>query len=196
MFPTAYQSTLEQYVVAAFADHVYEHASGGFVLDIGCGIGHVTADLADRGLDVLGVEPSRGMLDIARREHPGLRFAHDDAALGATAVEGRALAGVLARSSLIHLPPREVPAVLAGWAARMEPGGVVLIAGQATDTPGAVEEFDHAVAPAWRWHPDRVSEALSAAGFDELWRTLSRPDAGQRFPVSHVLARRRGSSDS
>jgi hypothetical protein len=73
----------------------------------------------------------------------------------------------------------------------MDPGALVAIAGQTTDKPDAVLEFDHLVAPAWRWHPDRLSEVLAEAGFDETWRTISRPDPQHRFPEVHLLARRR-----
>ena len=70
-------------------------------------------------------------------------------------------------------------------------GGVALVVGRTTDIPGEVVEFDHAVAPAWRWHPDRLAAVLSDAGFDEVWRTVSRPDADHRFPGVHLAARRR-----
>jgi SAM-dependent methyltransferase len=47
---------------------------GGPVADVGCGPGHVTAHLHDSGLDAFGIDLSPVMIDIARREHPGLRF--------------------------------------------------------------------------------------------------------------------------
>ncbi|MCP6769125.1 class I SAM-dependent methyltransferase, partial [Klebsiella pneumoniae] len=40
----------------------------------GCGIGLLCGPLRDRGLDVLGVDLSPGMLTIARRRHPDVRF--------------------------------------------------------------------------------------------------------------------------
>ncbi|MEV0947762.1 methyltransferase domain-containing protein [Rhodococcus sp. NPDC049939] len=190
-FPTPYQSPLERHVVAAFADLVRRRPREAVVLDVGCGLGHITADLAAKGLDVVGVDPSRQMLEIARRNYPELRFVHDDAKLESTNLGGRSIAAILARCSLIHLPPSDVPNVLAGWAARMAPGALVAVAGQTTDTVSEISEFDHAVAPAWRWHPDSLSEALSRAGFDEVWRTISRPDVHHRFPEVHLVARRR-----
>jgi len=41
-------------------------AATGRVLDIGCGPGRHALDLQDRGLDVTGLEPSRGAADVAR----------------------------------------------------------------------------------------------------------------------------------
>jgi SAM-dependent methyltransferase len=37
------------------------------ILEFGCGTGMVTADLAERGFDVTGVDPSAAMLDVARQ---------------------------------------------------------------------------------------------------------------------------------
>lgn len=190
-FPEAYTTPLERHVVAAFADLVLGDGLDGVVLDVGCGAGHVAADLAGRGLDVVGIDPSIEMLRLARRHHPELRFVHGDAHLGRTNLDGSDVRAVLARFSLIHVPPAEVAHVLASWAARLPPGGFVAVAGQSTDAAGEAEEFDHRVAPAWRWHPDRLGDELAEAGFDEVWRTVNRPDAVQRFPAVHIVARRR-----
>ena len=58
------------------------------VLEVGCGEGHVTARLAQRfaGARVLGTDFSHTIVDVARREHPGLEFqacsVYDAARLG------------------------------------------------------------------------------------------------------------------
>ncbi|WP_430334763.1 class I SAM-dependent methyltransferase [Rhodococcus sp. ACT016] len=190
-FPGPYLTPLERHAVAAFADLVIESDCTGVVLDVGCGTGHVAADLSERGLDVLGIDPSVEMLGIARRNYPLIRFVHGDAHLDGPELADVPVRAVVARFSLIHLPPVEVSAALQHWAGRLVPGAPVLVAGQSTDVAGDVAEFDHAVAPAWRWHPDRLAEALAEAGFDEVWRTISRPDADHRFPEVHMVARRR-----
>src|ERR1044072_7927715 len=50
-------------------------AGGGRVADVGCGPGHVTAHLNELGVDVFGIDLSPKMIEVARRDHPGLRFA-------------------------------------------------------------------------------------------------------------------------
>ncbi|WTJ96905.1 class I SAM-dependent methyltransferase [Streptomyces sp. NBC_01537] len=57
--------------IDAFADTVSEL---GPVLDVGCGPGTVTAYLAERGLDVSGVDLSPDMIENARRLYPHCRF--------------------------------------------------------------------------------------------------------------------------
>ncbi|WP_262365600.1 class I SAM-dependent methyltransferase [Gordonia sp. OPL2] len=188
-FPTAYGSAWERHAVAAFADEVHALGTGGTVLDVGCGTGHVTADLAGFGLTVIGIDPSREMVRIARGHHPDLRFVVDDAHLNSAELTDVTITAILARFSLIHVPPDEVSVILREWATRMAPGSMISVATQSTDNDD-VAEFDHVVARAWRWPADRLSEALADAGFDEVWRIVSRPDDQHRFPAVVVTARR------
>ena len=184
LFPGPYQSPIEQHAVAAFVERIH---SAGVVVDVGCGLGHVTADLARRGLDVIGCDPSRAMLAIARSAHPHLVFLDTDATLtGVT----ESISAIIARFSLIHIPPDELNGILALWADRLRPETPVLIASQSSDTPGPATPFDHAVAPAWRWHPDELSRVLADAGFTEDWRIVNRPDTVHRFPGVHMLVHR------
>ncbi|RKQ34954.1 class I SAM-dependent methyltransferase [Kocuria tytonis] len=193
-FPAAFRGPWERHAVGAFAEHVVRSGLPGTVVDVGCGTGHVTAELAARGLPVVGVDPSESMLAIARASHPDVRFEPGDAnpeswgaALEAEAPEAP-VAAVLARYSLSHVPPERVPGILASWADRLPVGGAVLVAFQAVDGGRAVVSFDHAVAPAWRWSPEVVADHLTRAGFAEVWRTVSRSDAEHRFPECHLLA--------
>jgi len=47
-------------------------------LDLGCGMGHYSAYMHSKGLDVVGVDFSSGMLDIARKNSPGINFIEAD----------------------------------------------------------------------------------------------------------------------
>ncbi|MEP9413759.1 class I SAM-dependent methyltransferase [Gordonia sp. VNQ95] len=184
-FPTAYTSPLERHAVAMFADEL--PGPGARIVDVGCGTGHVAADLRGRGFDVRGVDPSEQMLTHARRAYPGISFDVGDAWL--RDVDLADVTGLIARFSLIHLPPDDVRAVLCSWHRRLPSGATVLLALQSSDDPG-VHEFDHAVARAWRWHPDALAEDATTAGFTEAWRLISRPDNDNRFPHIHLLLRR------
>ena len=46
----------------------------GTVVDLGCGSGILARRMTEAGFDVLGVDVSAAMLEIARREAPGARF--------------------------------------------------------------------------------------------------------------------------
>jgi SAM-dependent methyltransferase len=185
-FPDGYASAVERHAVALLVEEISASGLTGPVVDVGCGTGHVTADLAASGLDVVGVDPSPGMLDIARRSHPEVRFVAGDAHLDGLDDE-RPLAGLLARFSLIHVPPDDVPAVVHGWATRLQPGARVMVAFQCADEPAdGVVEFDHRVARAWRWHPDAMAGVLASAGIVERWRLVARRDDVHRFDECHL----------
>lgn len=193
-FPDPFLTPLEQHAVAAFAEMVMGVDPAGRVVDIGCGTGHVTAELARRGLEVVGIDSSEAMLRIARRSHPDVEFRRGDAVFSPLSEPTGAqtpLGGVQARFSLIHVAPDLIAEVFGSWADRVLIGGIVFLAFQSTDGEEPVLPFDHAVAPAWRWHPDEMSKQLARAGFDEVWRTISRPDPSHRFPECHLAAARR-----
>ena len=51
----------------------------GTALDVGCGSGGRMIDrLLSAGFQVIGIDVSRGMLDLARARHPSAEFVHDD----------------------------------------------------------------------------------------------------------------------
>ncbi len=52
---------------------------GERILDLGCGTGHLTAQIAAAGADVIGIDKSAAMLEEARKQYPYLRFEQADA---------------------------------------------------------------------------------------------------------------------
>src|SRR5688572_30299404 len=47
---------------------------GERVIDLGCGTGHLTGQIAERGAGVIGIDASAEMIVKARRAHPAVRF--------------------------------------------------------------------------------------------------------------------------
>ncbi|MEV6327725.1 class I SAM-dependent methyltransferase [Streptomyces sp. NPDC051909] len=181
-------SPLDRAMLSAFAEAV--GAGGGHVADLGCGPGHVTAHLAEAGLAAFGVDASPAMIGLAREAHPGLRF--EVGSMSALDLADGALGGILSRWSIIHTPPREVPAVLAEFHRVLAPGGHLLLGFWATDDSAPALVSDHAVAPAYRWSPDRLAEMLRESGIAEVARMVRAPQPTDRrqFPEVHLLARK------
>jgi trans-aconitate methyltransferase len=61
-------------LVSVFAPQPGEH-----VLDVGCGTGHLTSQIADSGARVVGVDRSPEMVAAAREAYPNLKFEVADA---------------------------------------------------------------------------------------------------------------------
>jgi trans-aconitate methyltransferase len=53
---------------------------GERILDLGCGTGHLTAQIAAMGAEVVGIDKSPGMIEEARKNYPHLRFEMADGA--------------------------------------------------------------------------------------------------------------------
>lgn len=53
---------------------------GEYILDVGCGTGHLTAKIAEAGATVVGIDKSPDMIESARLNYPTLRFEVLDAA--------------------------------------------------------------------------------------------------------------------
>ncbi|MEU9187173.1 class I SAM-dependent methyltransferase [Streptomyces sp. NPDC048484] len=177
---------LDRAMLSAFADLVRTDG-GGPVADLGCGPGHVTSLLHSLGLDASGVDLSAEMIAIARTAHPDLRF--EVGSMTALDLDDGRLAGVVARYSIIHTPPERLPQVCAEFHRVLKPGGHLLLSFQAHDDPAELAEpFDHKVALAYRWSPDRVSDLLTETGFTETARLRRAPLEDERqFPHAHLL---------
>jgi SAM-dependent methyltransferase len=159
-----------------FADAVHA-AGGGLVADVGCGPGHVTAHLSGLGLDAFGVDVSPGMVEVARAEHPGLRF--EVGTMTALDLADGSIAGALAFWSLVHLPHEQVPVALGEIARTLRPGAPLLIGYHAgvgskhkTEGYGGHPMNVHV----HRRRPARMSSWVREAGFTVESETLLDPD--------------------
>ncbi|NJP43159.1 class I SAM-dependent methyltransferase [Actinacidiphila epipremni] len=182
---------LDRAMLDVFAQEVRTGGADGRVADLGCGPGHVTAHLHDLGLAAFGVDASPAMIGLARRTYPALRFYVGS--MAALDFPAGALAGILARWSLIHTPPPGLPAILAEFHRVLAPGAPLLLAFWSTDAPAdPPQPFDHAVTTAYRWSPDHLAALLHAAGLPETARATREPQPADRrqFREVHLLARR------
>ena len=180
---------LDRAVLAAFAELVLA-AGGGSVADIGCGTGRVTCHLHGLGVDVFGIDLSPGMLAIARRDHPGLRF--DVGSMTALDVPDAALTGLMAYYSTIHIPDDLLPEVFAEFHRVLAPGGHALLAFQVGDEPLRMSEaWGHEISLVFhRRRPEQVGALLAAAGLPVHAHGVREAGAGERTPQAYLLARK------
>lgn len=186
--PPVTEDPQDRALLTAFADLV--HADGGGpVADLGCGTGRVTSFLATAGLDVSGVDLSPEMLEIARREHPELRFSQGSL-LQLDLPDGE-LAGAVAWYSIIHTPPELMPKVYAELFRVVRPGGHLQLAFHVGDRRHrATKGYGHeGLSLDVYWLPvERVGDLVTDAGFEVLTQVLRDPAA--RVPQGRVLARK------
>jgi SAM-dependent methyltransferase len=152
---------------AEVLDLLAKRASGvGPVLDVGCGPGRVAGLLAERGVPVIGIDLSPGMLEVARRDHPDLDFRVGT--MTALDLPDGELGGVISWWSIIHLPRDVVPTAFAEFHRVLAPGGVLLLgfhvgdeSNHKTSGYGGLPMNIHV----HRWQPEGLTEIAVAAGF-------------------------------
>lgn len=179
----------ERAVLALFTDLVHS-AGGGPVADVGCGPGRITAHLSGLGVDAFGIDLSPGMIEVARRDHPGLRF--EVGSMTDLRLADASLAGLVAWYSLIHVPDDEIGLVLTHFRRVLRPGGPLLLGFHVGDESRLKTE-------GYGGHPMKVyvhrrqhghmATWLDEAGFTvETHRTLSSAESALG---GILLARRR-----
>jgi SAM-dependent methyltransferase len=161
--------------------------NGPLVAELGCGPGYVTDHLAKLGLDAFGIDLSPVMIDLARETYPHLRF--EVGSMDALDIADGSLQGVVAWYSIIHAPPKDVPFYVAEFGRVLAPGGHLLL-GFFESAGDPVTQFDHRVAPAYRWPTDDLAKLTAEAGFTEVGRMLREPQEGERFRRGHLILRR------
>lgn len=114
---------MDRALLDRFADRM---RGQGIVCDMGCGPGHVGRYLADRGVDVIGVDLSPGMLAQAAALNPGIAF-HQGNMLALDWPDG-AWAGIVAFYSIIHIPREDVAQALTEMRRVLRPGGLLFLA--------------------------------------------------------------------
>lgn len=136
---------------------------GGRILDAGCGPGHWTAFLADRGADVEGIDLVPEFIAGASARFPQIPYRV--ASLTDAAIPAGSLGGVLAWYSLIHASPDELPLLLAAARRATREGGRLLTG--FFDGPDG-EPFPHVVTAAHYWSVEGMSTLLERAGFSVI----------------------------
>ena len=137
------------------------------VLDVGCGTGNWACMLAERGLEVIGLDPAAASLDVARAK-PGaqrVRWIHGDVAgLPALAVD---LATMTGNVSNVFLTQQQWLATLGGVHSALRPGGHLVF-----------ESVDPAGQPWLNWNRDNtyVRRESPDQGAFESWTEVTGVD--------------------
>ncbi|MBB6439271.1 SAM-dependent methyltransferase [Streptomyces candidus] len=176
-----------QAAIDAFADTVGDL---GPVLDVGCGPGTVTAYLAERGLDVSGVDLSPRMIENARRLHPECRFR----VASATELDlpEASFGGLLGWWSLFNLPRDVLPQVLAQFACALKPGGHFITGTHVGDEDTVRTEAYGGVPVRWttyKWQPEQLVALIEQAGLRPVAELRLPPDE-HTGPSVVVMAQR------
>ncbi len=163
---------LTQRIVDALGDR-----AGGRVLDLACGPGVLTRVLARRAGRVVGLDLTRRVLEVARRDGEAARAAYVRGSAERTPFASGAFDGLTLRLALHHVP--DPAAVLSEVRRLLCPGGRVVVLDVLTSSDPRVAALHNAIEQArdpshTAFVPgDGLREKLEAAGLsvavDERW---------------------------
>jgi uncharacterized protein len=175
-------------------DRVIAHTAGQPVVEVGSGPGHVTAYLAHRGAEAMGIDLSPAMVSEARRRFPGRSFEVGDLRRLTRPATSSGWAAVLGWYSLIHLAASELPDAVAALVRPLAPGGWLVLGLHAGAEVRHLDEwFGHEVDLDVVLHdPTSVAGIVAAAGLVDLEWYLRGPMTarGETTQRLYVVARR------
>jgi SAM-dependent methyltransferase len=165
-------------------DHVYYRAladeiDARSIVDLGCGTGLLTRSLAGPGRTVFGVDPSRTMLDYARRR-PGSEavtwILGDASTLTPT---GAVDLAICTGNAIMQIGPEELPATLRSLAGALRPGGTL-----------SFESRNPAFREWERWTPEAtLGERDTPVGFLREWMEVTELRDGRvTFDAHNVFS--------
>jgi trans-aconitate methyltransferase len=170
---------------------VLDPQAGERILDLGCGTGHLTAELAAQGALVTGLDASASMVAQARTNYPKLRFMLADAS---NFTVDEPFDAVFSNAVLHWIP--DAARVIASVYRALKPGGrFVFEMGAHGNNVRVLEAITAVLGKAgytarFPWHFPRAGEyatLLEAQGFEirtlwtfERWTQLDHPEKGLR----------------
>ncbi|MFC4359948.1 class I SAM-dependent methyltransferase [Halobium salinum] len=154
------------------------------VLDAGCGHGRPVLTRMAGSTDAVGLDFSRGQLDLAREAAPAADLLQGD--MTALPLDDDSVDAVVACWSLIHVPMDDHGRVVGEVARVLRPGGRVLLCEGRGEWDGANPDWlDTDVGMEWNMAGEEATrDHLREAGFRVVDRWLA-PDSLEEDPESH-----------
>jgi SAM-dependent methyltransferase len=155
-------------------DHAYYRAladevGAQSIVDLGCGTGLLTRSLGAPGRTVIGVDPSRTMLDFARRQPGADSVLWIDGDASAIPPTGSADLAICTGNAIMHLSPAELPSTLTSLARALRPGGTL-----------SFESRNPAYREWERWTREvTYGERMTSAGRLREWLEVTEVDEGR-----------------
>lgn len=159
--------------------------SGKRICDLGCGSGHVTGYLKNLGFDVIGIDISPGMIEVAKRTYHSIEFRVGD--MLASDMPDESLGEIVALYSIIHVERDQLRPTLGEMLRVLVPGGSVLVSFHKGE--GALHEEESLGKPipfdCTLFEPDEVREVMEDVGF-VIEMVAVRSPYDFEFPTTRV----------
>lgn len=150
----------------SYIDGFISSLNGNKVLDMGCGAGQITDYLAQRKIDVVGVDFSEELLNIAKQNFPNCKFIYADIC---EYEQDYKVDGIITKDVLFHLPNENLVQVLTKFKNLLKPSGKLCIIMDMPKEEGEqifVEELNDKYKIYYNYlTPAKLKDLLEKAGF-------------------------------
>ena len=163
-----------------------ELAPNSKVVDLGCGTGMpVGKYLVNRGYKVTGIDFSRSMLRMARKNLPESRFVKMD--ISNLSLGKNSFDGAVSFYAIIHIPRENHVKIYHKLHHVLKPGGIMLVnASGADEWEGYAEDY-LGTRMFWSFYrPSKTAKIIRESGFEILWKKVLKIGDERQF---WVLAR-------
>jgi len=172
-----YDRTCEQYtknvanlhhseVAGTFLEHI---AKNDAILDLGCGSGRDAKIFSEKGYEVIGIDLSNKLLEIAQKEAPLTNFRQMD--MRELMFENEIFGGVWAVASLLHLPKKDIPRCLNECNRVLKKEGIIYIGvkvGEGEEFKPDTRYAEDALKFYSYFQPEEMENYIKQAGFKIL----------------------------
>jgi SAM-dependent methyltransferase len=152
---------------------------GASVLDVGCGGGFKSRYLAERGLQVTGIDFSEKLIGIASRESVGIDFKvmrmQDVPSLP------QEFDGIFAQASLLHIPRDEIQSVLSGLVSKLKALGYLYVAvkgpkeGKPLEETKMEDDYGYEYSRFFSYHSlDELCSYFDELGLETVYTNVAR----------------------
>ncbi len=157
------------------------------ICDMGCGPGHITRYLFDKGLNAFGVDISEKCIEIARRENPEMRFHVMD--MARLDIADESIDGIVSFYSIIHTPRQFLNRLFCEFNRVLKKHGKILVVVKKGDTEGYVDELEGFKTSLYFTHfnEEEMRSYLIANGFKVIFLETRQP-CDFEIPVERIYA--------
>jgi ubiquinone/menaquinone biosynthesis C-methylase UbiE len=187
-FYELYDKPLDRKLYDLFFERV---VNKGTVLEIGCGPGEVSNYLKMRGLDIIGLDLSEKMIEIAKRLNPFIDFRIGD--VFKLEFKNNSVAGIVAPYLIVNFTAADVALAISEIQRVLIQNGQLLIAFHSGDEEVEINDFfvKGNTIPYTFFDPEKVKNQLETSGFRIVEYINRMPYEGEVTKRTYIFAEKK-----
>lgn len=154
---------------------------GQKILDVGCGHGRDIKYLASEGYIASGIDLSKEFIKLSKKLNPKSTILQMD--MRHLIFDDSSFDGIIANASVLHIPKKELPMALEGFARILKDGGYLMISIMMGKTQGYKDNKKHNWPERFFsfYQKDEFREYLESAGFEVVSYRENPTVSGKSF---------------